>query len=402
MIKKRKKFKFGLPLQLITLVGVVLLLGNAMPLVFKQFAYALSVSLKEVLMFALPLVIFSFLFSCLLSFKEGVLTFVISLILAVCASNFLAVLLAYGVGSVALGSISASSTSTGMVLESLEPLWSFSFPKLIPNQYALALGLFAGIFFSYKKSPRAIAISQFLKNLSLKFLNSIFIPLVPVFVFGFLIKLDYDGLLVEALKTYGPITLLLVSVQCAYVLFLFGLATGFKPLAFWEALKNVFPSALTGFTTMSSAAAMPMTLQGAQANTKDPIMADAIVPATVNVHLLGDSIGFPLLAIATLLTFGHPFPEFSSYLVFAGYFIMTKFAVAAVPGGSILVLLPIIQTHLGFSGEMSSIMATFCILFDCFFTTANVTANGAFAMLFTRVYNLFFPKSHKREKSTLA
>lgn len=397
----KNKLKLGLPLQLLTIVLFVLFLGDSVPLGLKSFFYALSLSLKEVLLFALPFIIFSFLFSSLISFKDGALRLILSLFGGVFVSCFLASFFAYG-ASLALLSPSTTALPQGPVLIlPLEPLWSFSLPQILSNQYALLGGAFLGVLFSYSRPPLLLKWSQRMKGWSLGFLKTVFIPFVPVFVFGFLIKLDHEDLLIGAIKTYGPIAALLVGIKVIYIGSLLGLASKGRWQRFCELVKNIFPSVLSGFSTMSSAATLPITLEGAEANTKDPILAEVVVPATVNIHLLGDCIGIPFLAMATLLAFGESLPGLEGYFTFAIYFVISRFAIVAVPGGCVFILLPLIETYLGFNGEMSSLLATFTILFDPIFTAVNVAGNGAFAVLFIQLYHKLFPKRHPKTPTKL-
>jgi Na+/H+-dicarboxylate symporter len=67
---------------------------------------------------------------------------------------------------------------------------------------------------------------------------------------------------------------------------------------------------------------------------------------------------------------------------------MAKFAVAAVPGGGILVMLPILKTYLGFTPDMLSLITLLYFLFDPVITFMNVLGNGAFTILFQRIHKL--------------
>ena len=131
---------------------------------------------------------------------------------------------------------------------------------------------------------------------------------------------------------------------------------------------------------MSSVAAMPLTLVGVEKNAKNPEVSRSIIPATVNIHLIGDCFAIPIFAFAILKSFGVLEPSCFNYIVFAFYFVLAKFSVAAVPGGGILVMLPILETYLGFNGEMLSLITTLYILFDPLITSANILGNGAFAL----------------------
>jgi Na+/H+-dicarboxylate symporter len=58
-----------------------------------------------------------------------------------------------------------------------------------------------------------------------------------------------------------------------------------------------------------------------------------MIPATVNIHLMGDCFAIPIFAFAILKSFGIAEPTTFSYLMFAISFVLAKFSVAAVPGG---------------------------------------------------------------------
>jgi Na+/H+-dicarboxylate symporter len=131
---------------------------------------------------------------------------------------------------------------------------------------------------------------------------------------------------------------------------------------------------------MSSAAAMPLTILGTEKNTKNADLAGSIIPATVNVHLMGDCFAIPIFAFAILKSFGVAEPTFVSYALFAAYFVLAKFSVAAVPGGGILVMLPILESQLGFTSEMLSLITALYLLFDPLITAGNVLGNGGFAL----------------------
>lgn len=397
----KKKFKLGLPVKLLGMILLLVFLGDSIPTSMKSFFYAISLTLKELLLLFLPFIIFSFLFSSLLSFKDGALKLVISLFTAVFASNFIATLFAYGASLACLSPEASQIAAEPTLVKTLLPLWDFSAPKFLSNQSALIGGAFLGVLFSYSKPPILIRWSQRLKSWSLGFLNIVFIPVVPVFVFGFLVKLDHEDLLLGAIKSYGPIVGLFVLMQVVYVIGLFVLASKGNMKRFWEIIKNIFPSALSGFSTMSSAATMPITLKAAEANTKDPILAEVLVPATLNIHLLGDCLGIPFLAMATLLAFGQALPDSSQYLTFALYFVLSRFAVVCVPGGCIFMILPLMEIYLGINGEMASLLAALCILLDPITTSVNVTGNGTFAIIFSQFYNKLFPKTHRLESSQL-
>ena len=93
-----------------------------------------------------------------------------------------------------------------------------------------------------------------------------------------------------------------------------------------------------------------------------------------------------MIALAIMSTFGLPFPDLTTFMIFASYFVIAKFAVAGIPGGGIVVMIPILEKYLGFSPEMSGLITAIYILLDPLNTTANVLGNGAFAILTTNIF----------------
>jgi Na+/H+-dicarboxylate symporter len=136
---------------------------------------------------------------------------------------------------------------------------------------------------------------------------------------------------------------------------------------------------------MSSAATMTFTLAATEKNMGDEQFAGLVIPATVNIHLMGDALAIPILALAVLSLSGMPLPTFENYLLFAVYFCLAKFSVAGIPGGGIIVMLPILQKYLGLTPEMASLLTTIYIIQDPIFTSANVMGNGAFALLVRKI-----------------
>ena len=193
-------------------------------------------------------------------------------------------------------------------------------------------------------------------------------------------------MLEKAIMIYGSVLLVVISLQASYISLLYLVAAQFSTKQWWEYVKNVLPAALTGFSTMSSAAALPLSIIAAEQNLKNVELARAIAPASVNIHTLGSAIAMTTIAMATMITFDLPLPGVSTCLFFAAYYAVAKFAVAGVPGGAIFVAVPLLESQLGFTSEMSGVLTAVYMFFDPFGTAANVFGNGAFAIIFSKIF----------------
>jgi len=359
------------------LLGLIVLIGIThpwLPLPIKSLLYALSLSIKSAIIFVLPVIIFGLLFKTAVQMAAKASKLILLLLAAICLSNFLSTFLSYGVGTLAYRC--DVSMALPQEAEGLKAAWNLSFPQWIGNNYALLGGLLFGVVLGKWKPSIAGKIASFLEK-GIGVLMRGLLYVIPVFIAGFVIKMNHDGVMASILKRYSLVFILVACAVFTYIALIY-LMQGKQ----WgKCIKNMLPAAIAGFGSMSSAAAMPLTIMGTEKNSRNPDLARSIIPASVNIHLIGDCFAIPIFAFAVMKSFGIAEPSFISYLIFASYFVLAKFSVAAVPGGGILVMLPILESYLGFNAEMLSLITALYILFDPVITCANVLGNGGFALV---------------------
>jgi len=370
-----------MPFLLLAMIVFVAVAHSWLPLHWKSVLYAVSLSLKAFIVFTLPFLIFGLLFKTAVQLARKSSKVILFLVPAIILSNFISTLLSYSVGQLAYRF--DLSMSFPPVAAALLPAWEFALPKLIGNDTAMFSGLILGFIFGYWMPASSEKFSLQLEKIIGLFLKA-FLCVIPVFILGFVIKMYHDQVMAHILRNYSVVFSLVACAVFSYIAFLYLVANGFQKAAFVNSLKNMLPAAIAGFGSMSSAAAMPLTILGTEKNSQNPALAKALIPATVNIHLIGDCFAIPIFAFAVLKNFGIAEPTMIGYLIFASYFVLAKFSVAAVPGGGILVMLPILESALGFDGEMLSLITALYILFDPIITCANVLGNGGFAMVMDR------------------
>jgi Na+/H+-dicarboxylate symporter len=272
--------------------------------------------------------------------------------------------------------------------DKLEPYWAAMNLQIIPNNIALIAGILCGLSVNIiKKSDKLQDISTKLVGISLFILNKIFIPIIPLFVLGFAFKLQHDEILVPILKDYSIVLINVLIPAILYLALMYYVSNDCNAKKALSSIKNMLPAFLTGLTTMSGAAAIPSSLIASEKNTKNPTLCRSIIPMTSNIHLLGDGFFIPMVSLAILTSFGYNIPDINHYLVFAFSFMLAKFAVAGVPAGGILVMLPVLKSTLGFDEEMLCLIMSIYIIFDPITTSINVLGNGGFVMMIVKCYN---------------
>ncbi|HCI56716.1 MAG TPA: transporter [Opitutae bacterium] len=382
--KMGKSKHFPMPLVfLVALVGSIVS-EPMIPYSIKTILYAISLTIKEGLIFCLPFVIFSLIITSMVRLGAKALKSIVLILPLICLSNFCNTWLSYW-AFIALPHKSWQLTGAITTASQLIPAFSIKLSPLVSNNCALISGVCLG--FALGIIP--INVSKFIGVLG-RFCTLFFkclIPIMPLFIIGTVIKLQSDGVLTAIVRGYLPVLLVFFCTSFGLVLLEFAVLSHFKLATFLYYLKNVIPAVITAFSSMSSAAALPLSIKAAEKNVTDEKNAAIIIPSSVNIHLVGDCFFIPMVALAVMTSFGMEFPDAYCYLPFAFHFILAKFAVAAVPGGGVLVMLPIMQHYLGLNADMLALVTALYILFDPIITSCNVTGNGALAIIFDRLAN---------------
>ncbi|KJV64445.1 dicarboxylate symporter family protein [Anaplasma phagocytophilum str. ApMUC09] len=366
--------------------------ADFVPYTIRSFSYAISLTIKEVIVFLLPFIVFSIVFQSVSKLQGYNAIKVVFLLLGmVFLSNAASISVAHVVGKIAIGSVSENLTCFDDAKPSVEllPYYSFSLPRHISSLNAVILGFLSGMLLPRMLGKKSEKLSSMMATSSVFALEKGFAPILPVFIVGLVFKMQSDNLL-DILVRNANVALLLFCSALLYISFLYFVAAGFSVREGLRKFKGMLPASLFAFTTMSSLITMPIILKAVKKDSQDGDIADIAVPTALNVHLVGDCFFIIVMALVISAAFnGVGCITTSSYLAFLLYFLLAKFAVVAIPGGGIIVMLPIIEQYLNFSPTMLSLITTLYVVFDPAITSMNVLGNGAFAMLFVRVHRLF-------------
>lgn len=383
----------NMPLILLALIISVIFLGPFLPFSLIKILYTLSLTIKSFIVFILPIIIFGLLFKSMRTLAKDATKIVLIVIILVCCSNYFTTFLSHFIGNWIYNfdinlTIPKSSSS-------LEPIFSFSLPVILRNDLAMFLGIILGIILPKALSEEKINFITFSLDRLVVLLLKIINFSIAFFVLGFLIKLQYEKTINYIIKDFSLILLIIAITQFSYIASSYFILSKFKIKECLQNISNMFPALVSGFSTMSSAASMPLTILGVEKNAKNKDLAKSIIPITVSIHLVGDCIAIPVFAYAILKSFGFLEPTLINYLIFTFYFVIAKFSVAAVPGGGVLVMLPILEKYLGFTDDMMSMIVALYILFDPIITSANILGNGAFAVAVSKIKSLSGKKQYR-------
>ena len=374
------------------LMAFVIAFGAVVPMSLAQGAYTFSLLIKEFLMWILPLAVMIYIAFTLSQFREKAFTLVFTLLIFEAISNALSVNYAWGVGAILEDTFRATFSHAAMEEpQSLTPFFNLSDlrPSFWLASYGTCLGLFIGLLLALVEIPALqLRLEKAKKSIDFIFQN-IFTRLVPFFVFGFLLNIQKGGHVESLWTSYGLSVLWIIASIIAYLVFLYALSSGFNFKVMLNQLKNTLPTGLIAFTSASSAATMPFTIEAAKKNTKDPDFAAMVIPATTNIQQIGDCIANALFGIVLMLNHAIPLPDAQTWIPFMVLFVLARYTTAAVMGGAIFIVLPLFEAYLGFTPEMLALLLAFNVIMDPIITASNVLANGSLCITFEKVWGLF-------------
>ena len=373
-----------LPVILILVIILSILFNSIIPLMFKQIIFACSLTIKSIVLFLLPFVIFGLLFKTFVKLADNALSVIVLIFGGLCLSNLINTFLTHYVGSL----FYQFDLNIGHVIKNtdqLAPYFSLQLPQIIKNDYALFGGIICGVLtFIYSKDI-AVKLAHRI-DIYVKKMFSFISLLIPLFIVGFVIKCASEDILLSLIQSYSVVLAIFLVYASLYTFLYYFVINKCVFEHTIACIKNMMPALVTALSSISSVITMPITILSTEKNVKNKDLAASTISATVNIHLLGDCLAIPLLAYALLKHYGIAEPALRAYFIFTVFFVIAKFSVAAVPAGGIIIMTPILEKYLGFTPEMSSLIIAIYVIFDPFVTGFNVLGNGAFAKLVDQLY----------------
>lgn len=379
--------------QTISVIVFSVIFAESMPEHIARSFYTISSILKDLLMLFLPFAICMFITSTLLHFKRQGGLLLLMLVMFEIVSNSFASISAYGLSYI--GAPFYEGVSLNATTQSLKPYIVLPSPPVFWRvEYATIVGVICGILIPFAAhSPSLMRWAQSLnywvqngKNVCLFVFSRVFTKVIPLFILGFFVNLVRTADFARMISNGGYAGLIMIVGLALYLGFLFWLSSGCSITRAWVHFKNALPAGITALSSMSSAATMPMTIQAAEKNLKQPEFAGMVIPATTNIQQIGDCFINVFICCVMLAFFGKGIPSLATFFTFLGVFVLARFTTSAVIGGAIFIMLPLYQHYLNFTPEMISIIFTFNMILDPLVTSSNVLGNIALCTLFERVW----------------
>lgn len=384
-------------IQIFLIIIIYLSLAGFLPLFYHRLFYTISLFIRDLLIWTLPIIISLFIAHTVSFFEKKAPFFILFILLFEFFSNFCCAFYSYFSGHLALGHLPAIK----VVSENFDfdALWRLSLakPAWWSADKGVILGLILGCLGAFSKSFLLKNTIGKGKELAQLILGRLFSRLIPLFILGFIAKMYQTKMLSHIFLHYSVFLIYLVIFLSIYITALFILGSGFSLVNLLRSIKNLLPAGGIAFSSSCSLSTMPWTIEGAAKNLKNPDFARAIIPATTNIQQVGDCITNAFLCFLLYSNFFGHSPDPLIWLKFSIIFALARFATAAVLGGAIFIMLPIYETYLSFNGEMIAIILAFNLILDPLITCCNVVGNGAMCSLYEKVWN-FLNRGSPRQK----
>ncbi len=373
--------------------------ADLLPLAVHQGLYTISLFIRDLLIWMLPLTVGFFIADTICAFERKAPLFIGCLLLFEAFSNMGGVWYAFVSGKIAAGSLPCLQLPS--FHENFSPLWRL--PLNRPGWWSADKGAIAGVVIGFLGAifhrSHYRQIIRHGKTIAQWGLTHLFSRLIPVFVLGFVARMMQTKILHQVVSHYGELLIWLVFFLTLYLLFLFFLGSGFSFSRLARSIKNLLPAGAISFSSGCSLSTMPWTIEGTSKNCQNPDLAKAVIPATTNIQQIGDCITNAFLCFLIYRHFYGTSPDLATWLHFSIIFVLSRFATAAVLGGAIFIMLPIYETYLSFNAEMIAVILAFNVILDPIVTSCNVLANGALCPIFERVWMAVNRKQAKKEKN---
>ncbi len=217
-----------------------------------------------------------------------------------------------------------------------------------------------------------------------KLISNIIIPLLPLHILGIFANMTYAGQVATILSVFARVFIMVILLHITVLIIQFivgGAVAGGNP---FRLLRNMIPAYLTAIGTQSSAATIPVTLQQTKKNGVQDEVADFVIPLCATIHLSGSTITLVSCSMAIMMLNGMAtsFINMFPFILMLG---ITMVAAPGVPGGAVIAALGLLETMLGFSPAMLSLMIALYVAQDSFGTATNVTGDAAIALIVNKV-----------------
>nr|WP_283777767.1 dicarboxylate/amino acid:cation symporter [Sansalvadorimonas sp. 2012CJ34-2] len=363
------------------LLGIIagILMGLFAPLFLTQLLVTFKGLFGELLNFAVPLMILFYVMSGIGSLQKGsgrVLGVTIGLSYL---STITAGLLAFFAASYILPEVVVVNSSDIDAGQHIQPYFTIGLPPLLAVSSALVTAFVFGVGISVTRSKELLKITDHGRGVVELLLLKAIIPGLPIYICGVFAEMAAAGTVFNTISTFIWVLALALFLHWVWLFVLYtgaGLGTGKNPLIM---LRTMLPAYITAVGTLSSAAAIPVTVDCARKLKINNHVVDFAIPLCATIHLSGSVITITICTMAIMLMSLGGLPSMAMYIPFLMALGVALVAAPGIPGGAVMASVGLMTSMLGFNDSAIALMIALYLAQDSFGTACNVVGDGAIA-----------------------
>lgn len=275
------------------------------------------------------------------------------------------------------------------------PLFTLEIPPLTGVMPALLTAFILGLGMAYTRSRALKAVMEEFRKIIERLIARIIIPLLPLYIFGIFLAMTRSGQVAGILGLFLRLIAVIFVMTLLLLLFQFTVAGAVAHRNPLRMLRTMLTAYVTALGTQSSAATIPVTLEQTRRLGVRPELASFVIPLCATIHLSGSMMKITACALAVSMIAGLDIPT----ATFAGFILLlavTMIAAPGVPGGAVMAALGLLETMLGFDETLCALMIATYMAMDSFGTAANVTGDGAVAVIVDAIEHKLRRGEHRK------
>ena len=350
--------------------------------VFKTFNLLFS----QVLKFIVPLLILGLVTPAIANAGKGagkMLLFVMAFsYLSTCTASLFAYFSAGRILPlfVAKGAVAAAGEGAKIL-----PYLDMKIPPVCDVLTALALAFMVGVGIVATNAVRVKAAADEFARIVTLTIQRVVIPGLPIYIMTMISEMTVSGKIGAMALTMAKVIGTGWALTIVFLVLLYVAAAAIAGKSPLRCLWNMAPAYLTGLSIASSAAVIPVTLECCEKNDISEDVRDFVVPLCANVHMVGSAIKMITSALAVVIVFGLDV----SFAQFAQFTFLFAIAAVAAPGvmcGVLMASVGFLESVLGLSPDHVAVLMAFYMALDGYGPAANVTGDGAIALVADRFF----------------
>ena len=378
--------KFGLLPRIIVAICLGILFGNLLPIWSVRIFVTFNDIFSEFLNFIIPLIIVGLVVPAIGDIGKGAGKMLVTTALIAYGATIFSGFLSYFTGVAIFPQLISSGIPLEEVSEAKGILsyFNISIPPIMNVMTALILAFTLGLGLANLETVALKRTVEDFKLIIIKTIESIILPLLPIYIFGIFLNMTHSGQVFGILTVFIKIIGIIFLLHIFLLIFQYVIAALFVHKNPFRMLARMLPTYFTALGTQSSAATIPVTLQQTRLNGVSDGIAGFVIPLCATIHLSGSTLKIVACALALMIMQGmsHELGLFSGFICMLG---ITMIAAPGVPGGAIMASLGLLDSMLGFDEAAQALMIALYIAMDSFGTACNVTGDGAIALIIDKL-----------------